>query len=180
MRLLSEHGEIGRDAEWKEVEFDSADRGCQLKRSTQIKQGMVSDPRYDAVGSSSLRESLFNQYKQGLAWPLTQGYDEVKQDGQDKKMSKEERAKASLQVRERAVRDAQQQSSRDLQRSRQGAEREEGEREYGSLLVQAVRDHSVSLQIVATQRTWLNKAFRSNGKISCPSCSQTLVSREIP
>lgn len=48
--LLREKAEIGEHSTWKEV-----------------KRGLDKDPRYDAVGSSSLREELFNTYRKSLA-----------------------------------------------------------------------------------------------------------------
>jgi transcription elongation regulator 1 len=102
---------------------------------------MVEDPRYDAVGSSSLREQLFQKYIQTLAINAKAGQeDEETRRAREKK----ERAAASLQERERQVQGAKAQASRELQRSRVGAGKEEGEREFGSLLVQAIRDHDVS------------------------------------
>jgi acetate kinase len=104
---------------------------------------MVDDPRYDAVGSSSLREQLFRSYiEQLLTGPQAEasGEDEAARKAREKK----EKAAASLKQRERQVQEAKMQANRELHRSRIGAGREEGEREFGSLLVQAVREHDVS------------------------------------
>lgn len=61
-----------------------------------------------------------------------------------KAKAKKERAEASLREREQQVKEKQHQLERDLRRSKQGANREEAEREFGSLLVQAIREHNVS------------------------------------
>lgn len=102
---------------------------------------MVRDPRYDAVGSSSLREELFNRYQSNLgASAALTPVDEAEKKAKEKKA----RAEASLREREQQVKQKQQQMERDLHRSKQGANREEAEREFGSLLVQAIREHNVS------------------------------------
>ncbi len=103
---------------------------------------MTEDPRYDAVGSSSLREQLFHAYSRSLA-----SEPEAEHEGEEKRRAREkkERAVASLQERERTVQEAKVQANRELHRSRIGAGKEDGEREFGSLLVQAIREHDVSV-----------------------------------
>lgn len=107
-----------------------------------MKRPLVRDPRYDAVGSSSLREELFKRYQMDLSSSSTKlsAEDQAAQ----KAKAKKERAEASLREREQQVKEKQHQLERDLRRSKQGANREEAEREFGSLLVQAIREHNVS------------------------------------
>lgn len=113
----------------------------ELNGARQVKRPLVRDPRYDAVGSSSLREELFNRYQTNLGAAATlTPEDETEKKAKDKKA----RAEASLREREQQVKQQQQQMERDLHRSKQGANREEAEREFGSLLVQAIREHTVS------------------------------------
>ncbi|KAJ9112177.1 hypothetical protein QFC20_002358 [Naganishia adeliensis] len=124
MELLQEQGNVTADSKWAEV-----------------KRPLVRDPRYDAVGSSSLREELFNRYQSNLgASAALTPEDEAEKKAKEKKA----RAEASLREREQQVKQKQQQMERDLHRSKQGANREEAEREFGSLLVQAIREHNVS------------------------------------
>ncbi|KAJ9098802.1 hypothetical protein QFC19_006279 [Naganishia cerealis] len=125
MELLAEQGEIAADSKWAEV-----------------KRPLVRDPRYDAVGSSSLREELFKRYQANLGSSSQRL--SAEEEAEKRAKAKKERAEASLREREQQVKEKQHQMERDLRRSKQGANREEAEREFGSLLVQAVREHNVS------------------------------------
>lgn len=108
-----------------------------------MKRPLVRDPRYDAVGSSSLREELFKRYQTNLSSSSTTKLS-AEEEAAQKAKTKKERAEASLREREQQVKEKQHQMERDLRRSKQGANREEAEREFGSLLVQAIREHNVS------------------------------------
>ncbi|KAK4702407.1 transcription elongation regulator 1, partial [Phenoliferia sp. Uapishka_3] len=112
-----------------------------LKSDSTIKQGdkwadvksrHVSDPRYDAVNSSSLRESLFNKHVDSLEFGAPGG---------PPKADKAARAAASLREREEQVRLEKERMSRTASAARGAAGREEGEREFNSLLTDLVRDH---------------------------------------
>jgi transcription elongation regulator 1 len=108
----------------------------------EVKKGISGDARYDAVGSSSLREELFEGYKKKLAMKSED------ENGEDEKTRKErerkEKAEASLREREAKVREEKDRVGKEMGKSRAGAGREEGERLFGSLLVDQIRDHDVS------------------------------------
>ncbi|ORY32528.1 hypothetical protein BCR39DRAFT_375721 [Naematelia encephala] len=110
---------------------------------SEVKRNLHSDARYDAVGSSSLREELFNTYVKNLA--STSGKTETPEEAAERKL-KERKAKeeASLRERQAKVQQHQQQVSKEVGKSRAGAGREEGERLFGSLLVDQIRDHEIT------------------------------------
>lgn len=122
-----------------------------------VKRGISSDPRYDAVGSSSLREELFNGYIRKLA-SSSNAANETPEEAAERKL-KERKAKeeASLRERQAKVREEQERVSKDVGKSRAGAGREEGERLFGSLLVDQVRE-TVSNRWLVT----LSKASRES------------------
>lgn len=109
---------------------------------SQVKKGIASDPRYDAVGSSSLREELFNTHIRRLASTSTKH--ETPEEIAERKL-KERKAKeeASLRERQAKVREEQEKAANEANKSRAGAGREEAARLFGSLLVDQVRDHEV-------------------------------------
>jgi transcription elongation regulator 1 len=88
-----------------------------------------------------LREELFNRFQSNLGNKAALTPEE---EAEKKAKEKKARAEASLREREQQVRGKQQEMERDLRRSKQGANREEAEREFGSLLVQAIREHDAS------------------------------------
>lgn len=102
--------------------------------SQQVKTRHVSDPRYDAVNSSSLRESLFTQHVASLSSSSS---------APAAKLDKATRAAASLKEREEQVRGEKERMGRSAAAARGAAGREEGEREFQSLLIDTVRDHEV-------------------------------------
>lgn len=108
--------------------------------SEQVKTQFVSDPRYDAVPSSSLRESLFVAHLASLA----SGSSSSAAANVLSKAEKAAKAAASLKEREEQVRSEQQRSSRNATMARGAMGREEGQREFMSMLIDAVRDHEVS------------------------------------
>ncbi|CDZ98049.1 Transcription factor CA150 [Phaffia rhodozyma] len=132
--LLAESSDLGPDSSWKDV-----------------KRKFERDPRYDAVGSSSLREELFQSFlkrpskqttsaeSKSSSAPLTAAELEA-QKAKDKK----ERAEASLREREEKVRAQQGKIRLETGRARGMVGREEAEREFGSLLVDTVKEHDAS------------------------------------
>ena len=129
MELLAEHENIRPNSEW-----------------IVVKKDMVSDPRYDAVGSSSLRAELYQKYIKTLGENVSssQQNDTPEEAARRRAKEKKDKAEASLRARQQEVERERRQMENELQRSRYGAGREEAEREFGSLLVQVVRDHDVS------------------------------------
>ncbi|KAF5388027.1 hypothetical protein D9615_000399 [Tricholomella constricta] len=134
--LLREKGDVKSGAVWKD-----------------IKRKLYDDPRYDAVGSSSLREELFNTFLKGshskavsqVEEPAVQGTqeDEVEwremgeEEKQRKRKEKKERAVKEREVKVRLERDR---VEVDIGRSRNNVNREEGERVFKGMLTDAIRD----------------------------------------
>ncbi|WVW83765.1 hypothetical protein I302_105786 [Kwoniella bestiolae CBS 10118] len=113
---------------------------------SEVKKHIYKDSRYDAVGSSSLREELFNNHIKNLASSSA--------NGTEKQLSKEEeaakrlaerkaKAEASLKERENKIKAEKEKIDFANQKSRIGAGKEEAERLFGSLLVDQVRDHTI-------------------------------------
>ena len=111
---------------------------------SEIKRGISNDARYDAVGSSSLREELFAGYIRKLAsTSAAQQSESTEEAAERKRQERKEKEEASLRERQARVSEVQQQVTKDMSKSRAGAGREEAERLFGSLLVDQVRDHEV-------------------------------------
>ncbi|KXN90242.1 Endoplasmin [Leucoagaricus sp. SymC.cos] len=121
--LLKEHqSQIRGGALWKEV-----------------KKNLIKDPRYDAVGSSSLREELFNVFMKGSAHPMLSSQAEAIP-AETVVLSKDERKERAVRERERKVKAELSRVELNIERSRTGINQEEGERDYRSMLVDAIRD----------------------------------------
>ncbi|KAI0080892.1 hypothetical protein K474DRAFT_1636919 [Panus rudis PR-1116 ss-1] len=142
--LLKESGIAKPGAVWKEV-----------------KRKITDDPRYDAVGSSSLREELFNTYLKAHG-DVEQRADSVAPDAGEKAeqppISEEEKERQRRDRKERAVKEREEKikaerSKLDAQidKSRQGLTKEEGELEFRTLLVDAIRDPQVTWEAALPQ-----------------------------
>lgn len=140
----------------------------------QVKRKIADDPRYDAVGSSSLREELFNTFlkaqgpnvmallldppsKHRVAVEVEAGEEE------DSELKRQEKKQRAVKQREEKVRAEQSRVVADIGRSRQDLDKEEGEREF-----RCARNHfclyevvyHVSIYLFATCRTMLTDAIR--------------------
>ncbi len=116
----------------------------------QVKGRHAKDRRYEAVNSSSLRESLFNKYLASLAHGAqltasTSASASAPQPPAATKADRAARAAAALREREDHIRHEQARASRSAQAARGAAGREEAEREFGQLLIDHVRDHDAVL-----------------------------------
>ncbi|KAG8738178.1 hypothetical protein FRC10_007171, partial [Ceratobasidium sp. 414] len=113
-----------------------------------VKRGIAQDPRYDAVGSATRREELFNKFKASLEQKLAPAPTSRERGSEHKteneKESKSARRERALKERESQVRAAQSQVEQDIGRSRGKLGREEAEREFGTVLTDAIRDPLVS------------------------------------
>lgn len=116
--LLKEKAKITESSTWKDV-----------------KKGLDKDLRYDAVGSSSLREELFNTYCKTLAGSSRLPMDTKNVDANED--ATEERKRKDRERKERAVRERDEQVQRnrkrvetELARSRRALTREEGELDF--------------------------------------------------
>lgn len=93
---------------------------------------MYKDPRYDAVGSSSLREELFNTFLKGKASSGVKEHSEeapgneeaAKGDSSDR----QERRVKAVKEREEKIQAERRRLDADIERSKKGIDQEEGER----------------------------------------------------
>lgn len=99
---------------------------------------MYDDPRYDAVGSASLREELFNTFVKGSITAATQQQDFVQDRSEgpgeldeDKiKQRQKEKKERAVKEREQKVRVERDRLEVDIGRSRMDINKEEGERTF--------------------------------------------------
>lgn len=155
--FLKELGERKRAAAEKaESDFFSLLRESGLAQSglpwKDVKRKLSHDQRYDAVGSSSLREELFNTFlkarvssskddevtmSQNPVATLKAANPNGETGPQRKRLERKERA---LKEREEKVRAQRGRMEAEIGRSRVDLNQEEGEREFRTLLTDAVRD----------------------------------------
>ncbi|KAG8927788.1 hypothetical protein FRC02_007773 [Tulasnella sp. 418] len=116
------------------------------------------DPRYDAVGSSSLREELFAAFLKSRS--NTEGTQSTKDENPDsskpvaqgpadeeaKKRMRQERIEKGLKEREAKVQQEKAKLDRDIGKSRGNMTGERGVEEYQSLLTDAIRDPLATFQ----------------------------------
>ncbi|KAI1789556.1 hypothetical protein LXA43DRAFT_892736 [Ganoderma leucocontextum] len=140
--LLGESGLAKPGAVWKE-----------------IKKNLAADPRYDAVGSSSLREELFNTYikagasEEGLK-PRSIGsttQPAAEEDEEERERRRKKRKERAVKEREEKVKTERTKLEADIDRSKLGLTREEGELEFRTMLTDAIRDPQVSWDSVQPQ-----------------------------
>ncbi|EJD38730.1 hypothetical protein AURDEDRAFT_146783 [Auricularia subglabra TFB-10046 SS5] len=112
--------EDGKFKEWKDA-----------KRAT----GLATDPRYDAVGSSSLREELYGTFVRVL-----QREQEGDKGAVDPEAARKERAARAERERAAKVRAQQEKINEQTSKARAALGSEEAENEFMSLLTDAVRD----------------------------------------
>jgi uncharacterized membrane protein len=124
--LLQEQANLSSSAVWADV-----------------KKSIASDARYDAVGSSSLRQELFETHVKKLA-SSSAVPETAEEAGARKVRERKAKEEASLKERQARVQQEQEKVTQEANKSRAGAGREEGERLFGSLLVDQVRSHDVS------------------------------------
>lgn len=105
----------------------------------QAKRNLSDDPRYDAVGSSSLREELFNTFLKAQGAnisvqdsaakqdPIEHEEGAIDDDGQRKRHEKKERA---VKEREDKVKAERKRVETGINRSRHGLDKEEGDRAF--------------------------------------------------
>ncbi|KAJ3810029.1 Hsp90 protein-domain-containing protein [Lentinula aff. lateritia] len=130
LALLKEHAEIKEGCVWKEVKKD-----------------LVKDPRYDAVGSSSLREELFNTFvkaKLGSTSVANTDSTDQKDNEISKSESKKEKKERAVKEREEKVRLEREKVEANTRKSRMELNKEEGERVFNTLLLDAIRDPQIS------------------------------------
>ncbi|KAG6861602.1 hypothetical protein C0995_014509 [Termitomyces sp. Mi166 len=133
--LLREKGDIKEGSPWKDV-----------------KRKLYDDPRYDAVGSSSLRGELYNTYMKSHHGKETGQSNlgptpliDVKQESPDidedeLQRLREEKKEQAVKEREQKVKLERERLEADIGRSRNDVNLEEGERNFRMMLVDAIRD----------------------------------------
>lgn len=152
---LKELGELKRaDAKSAEDKFTrmlteslSSSDPDSLGEWKDVRPTFKDDPRFDAVKSGTRRQELYDAFLKQL-----------KEGGgaAEKGLSKEERQKkamASLAAREDEVKRQQQQSARKLDQAKAGTNRQEAEREFRTLLIDAVRSHEVRSDYLSVDMT---------------------------
>ncbi|GAA5941470.1 hypothetical protein JCM3775_004934 [Rhodotorula graminis] len=123
--MLREDGEIRPGDKW-----------------TDVKKRHASDPRYSAVASSSLREQLFDKHLAALSSGGNRPSTSTSAPSAPAlKEDKAARAAASLREREERVRADKARAERSANVARSNLGKDEAEREFAQLLIDAVRDH---------------------------------------
>ncbi|KAF8631941.1 hypothetical protein AX15_002109 [Amanita polypyramis BW_CC] len=110
-----------------------------------VKRGLYNDPRYDAVGSSSLREELFNTFLKGRLKHAPEQAARAekslpKSDTHNEEDEKRKRREQALKERVEKVKAERSRLDANIERSKQGMGKEEGERLFRTLLTDAIRD----------------------------------------
>lgn len=103
-----------------------------------IKRKLYDDPRYDAVGSSTLREELFNTFLKARgssdSKDLQDGADNpqpsISIDEAEVGRKRQEKRERALKEREQQVRDQRDRTEVEIGKSRLGLTKEEGERVF--------------------------------------------------
>lgn len=135
LKLLKETPGIERSSRWSEV-----------------KKKINSDPRYEAVDSSTRREDWFKDYAKGLD-DLTTSEDEER-----KEREKQERIEASLKKREEEVKQSLSTSLRERDKEREQHKKDEAIQIFNALLADLVRNSEVTWRDTRKQ---LRKDHRS-------------------
>ncbi|KAG2056445.1 HSP90-domain-containing protein [Suillus hirtellus] len=139
--LLRESGMVRSDSSWKDV-----------------KRKLSHDARYDAVGSSSLREELFQTFLKAHGSSSshstpTKVTDETGKHGteEDAEQMRRDKKEQALKEREQKVRADRSRMDAEIGRSKMGLNLEEGEREFRTLLTDAVRDPQATWESIRPQ-----------------------------
>ncbi|KAH9951680.1 hypothetical protein B0H21DRAFT_842655 [Amylocystis lapponica] len=124
-----------------------------------VKRKVSDDPRYDAVGSSSLREELFNSYLKAhgsSSTPETTDRNDTDKetgeiDEEERERKRQEKKVRAVKEREEKVKAERSKVEADIGRSRMGLNKEEGELEFRTMLTDAIRDPQVTWDAVLPQ-----------------------------
>ncbi|KAH9965878.1 Hsp90 protein-domain-containing protein [Russula dissimulans] len=132
--LLRESGIAQDGAVWKEASHFF------------VKKTMSDDPRYDAVGSSSLREELFNTFLNARSNRTApdQSEKQVAPERGGETQNRKDRAAQAVKEREEKVKTERERMQVTIDKSRIGLNREEGELHFRTLLTDAIREPQAS------------------------------------
>jgi transcription elongation regulator 1 len=126
-----------------------------------VKKRFASDSRYGAINSSSYREELFTKFLESPRHQPSEPQPSPSADNKpapqsdQKTLDKAARQAASLREREEKARRDRERIERMAGRSRMEAGREEAEREFRTLLIDAVYSHEVDSSISCLDETRL-------------------------
>ncbi|KEI41785.1 uncharacterized protein L969DRAFT_93002 [Mixia osmundae IAM 14324] len=139
---LKDLGELKRaDAEQAQQAFDrlltEQTDLTPASKWVDVKGRLSVDPRYDAIKSASTREASFKAHLQRLAEAPLESV-------QERAAAKAERARASLLARQHEVEAHQAQTNQVVHASRQKLATEEAERSFKAVLIDNIRDPSIS------------------------------------
>ncbi|KAI0307113.1 hypothetical protein B0F90DRAFT_1622551, partial [Multifurca ochricompacta] len=147
--LLRESRIVQGGVVWKEAgNFSAPPRPASLLTlRAQVKKTICDDPRYDAVGSSSLREELFNTFLNAQANRAAIGQCEkdaadvssVDEEANEAQKRKDRKVQA-VKEREERIKAERERVQADIEKSRIGLNREEGELQFRTLLTDAIRE----------------------------------------
>ncbi|KAH9049729.1 Hsp90 protein-domain-containing protein [Lactarius hengduanensis] len=132
--LLRESGVAQQGAAWKEASRLS------------VKKAISADPRYDAVGSSSLREELFNTFltsQSNLTVPDPSEkpvVDIAPVEGVDETQQRKDRKAQAVKEREVKIKAERDRVQTNIEKSRVDLNKEEGELQFRTLLTDAIRE----------------------------------------
>lgn len=124
IKLLKETSGIDRNSRWSDT-----------------KKKINSDPRYEAVDSSSRREDWFKDYVKNL--DDVQSEDEDRKE-QEKAREKQERIEASIKKREEEVKQSLSTSLRERDKEREQHKKDEAIQHFNALLADLVRNYEVT------------------------------------
>ncbi|OAX43511.1 HSP90-domain-containing protein [Rhizopogon vinicolor AM-OR11-026] len=161
---LKELGEKKRAAAEKaEADFFTLLRESSMIRSDSlwkdVKRKVSHDARYDAVGSSSLREELFQTFLKAhgssssysASAPVKDETGKTDGKSEDSELRRKEKKEQALKEREEKVRAERNRMDAEIGRSKMNLNTEEGGREFLTLLTDAVREPQTTWESILPQ-----------------------------
>jgi hypothetical protein len=173
--LLRENRLSAPDLLWKDVvTFSKSSIHLVNIVFLQVKRKISDDPRYDAVGSSSLREELFATFLKAQGPNSTmpdatadQGHESIQKeeavDEAEQERKRQDRKERAVKEREEKIKAERGRVEADIGRSRQGINKEEDEREFRCALATSLLRAICwwrSLHVSSYSRTMLTDAIR--------------------
>jgi transcription elongation regulator 1 len=156
---------VTANSQWKDVgtfHFQDVEKPQAYATGVQVKRSLVKDTRYDAVGSSTLREELFNTFLKALASSslssnsATAIYEEASPNVPvETKTDRKERREKALRDRREQARLDRERIEEDIGRSKAVLTAAESETELMSFFVDAVREPTVCFPSKLSHRPFL-------------------------
>jgi transcription elongation regulator 1 len=133
---------------------------------SQVKVKIQKDPRYDAVGSSSLREELYDTYMKAKE-DTSDAYSkktEIVNGSPSEKLSREERRELAVRQREAQVQAEKRKVEADIDRSKIGLNREEDEASFRCAKVHILNTGLALIEMAFNSQLSVNRCHsRSSG-----------------